>query len=326
NLSIGNKTFFVAGDMLITDDDNTYLCLYNKKMYADNPQLKSKHGDIYKMVYDKKWTYDKFYEMCKAVSQPDENGKWSNENCIYGNISEGYVTAIWVNGAGVRTVEKTADDKLMLNVASDRSTMAFEKVFQIMSDKTNTIRVEEFTDGTGWAKTMDMFINNKGLFMGATVASLMTIRNSAVEDKVQYGVLPVPKLDENQEKYYNGINSYQSTVMGIPITNQENFEATAYLIELLGYYNEGVNRAYYDATLKLQALSDTEDSDMLDFIFNNRLYDLGAIFDWGGKLIGIYSTVMRSGSNTLISEFESVRDLVQEKMDETIAAYSGLFN
>ena len=93
NLRLGDKTYFVAGDMLITDDDYTYCCLYNKDMYADNTSLAAKYGDIYDIVRDGKWTYDIFYEMCKAVSEPDENGQWETAGGTYGNISEGYVTA-----------------------------------------------------------------------------------------------------------------------------------------------------------------------------------------------------------------------------------------
>ena len=67
-------------------------------------------------------------DRCKAVSEPDENGQWETAGGTYGNISEGYVTAIWVNGAGVRTVEKGAEPySLTLNVKSDRSVAALNK-------------------------------------------------------------------------------------------------------------------------------------------------------------------------------------------------------
>lgn len=76
NLRIGEKSYFVAGDMLITDDDYTYCCLYNKDMYKNNADLSGQYGDIYDIVREGRWTYDIFYEMCKVVSQPDENGQW----------------------------------------------------------------------------------------------------------------------------------------------------------------------------------------------------------------------------------------------------------
>ena len=104
---------------------------------------------------------------------------------------------------------------------------------------------------------------------------------SEADQIISFGVLPVPKLDEEQANYFNGINSYQSSVIGIPSSNVENQEATAYLIELLGYYSDSVTDAYYEKTLKLQAVEEDADAEMLDLIFNNRLYDLGAIYNWG---------------------------------------------
>ena len=38
----------------------------------------------------------------------------------------------------------------------------------------------------------------------------------------------------------------------------------------------------------------------------------------GGNLIGIYSSVMRSGTNTLVSTFESQQTAAQTAMDQTI--------
>ena len=262
--------------------------------------------------------------MCKVVSAHDEDVQWGTDGGTYGNISEGYVTAIWVNGAGVRTVEKDGNGGLYLNVASDRSVNAFNKVFEIMADKTNTIRVEQFSSD-GWKKTSRMFMTGKGLFYGTTITAILNIKNAELEDKVYTGVLPVPKLDDEQEEYYCGINAYQSSVIGIPSSNSARLEASCYLIELLGYYSDRVSQAYYEVTMKNQALHDDEDSEMLDYITSHRLYDLGALFNWGGRLIGIYSDVMRSGTNTLISSFEAIQDSAQNAMDDTLEAYREIF-
>ena len=114
-------------------------------------------------------------------------------------------------------------------------------------------------------------------------------------------------------------------MIGIPSSNSARLEASCYLIELLGYYSDRVSQAYYEATMKNQALRDDEDSEMLDYITSHRLYDLGALFNWGGRLIGIYSDVMRSGTNTLISSFEAIQDSAQNAMDDTLEAYREIF-
>ncbi|HAN21686.1 MAG TPA: hypothetical protein DCP51_08470 [Clostridiales bacterium] len=329
NLSITDKTYFVAGDALITDDDNTYLILYNKTMYNENGELFGKHGDIYDFVRNGKWTIDSMYEMAKVVSKPDENGLWSTEGGTYGLLGEAYGTGILVSGAGITSAEKTSDGGMQLMVDSEKSVNSFNKVFSMMTDTSATIRVDHFGYDVGWGKISNMFIGNKGLFYCATTSSITSILNNDTEDKVTYGVLPIPKYDEAQEKYYNGINVYQSTVMAVPTTNIENYEATIYLMEALGFYSKNmssgsVTEAYYDTTLKLQAVDSQDDEDMLDIVFNNRLYDIGAIYDWGGKLLGIYSAVMRSNSNTLISSFEAIKDGAEAAMEQTLEDYKNI--
>lgn len=71
-LTLNDKHYLLSGDAIITDDDYTYLLLYNKTMYADNAELSGKYGDLYDLVREGKWTLDVMYEMMKAVAEPDE--------------------------------------------------------------------------------------------------------------------------------------------------------------------------------------------------------------------------------------------------------------
>lgn len=328
NLSITDKTYFVAGDALITDDDFTYMILFNKKMYEENSQLAAKYGSLYDLVNNGKWTYDVMYEMAKASSSTNANGEWLKEDCNYGFLSEGYSTNILVNGSGVSIGEKTKDGKLQLNVDSERSINAFNKVFALMTDKTATVRVEHFGEA-GWGIIGTMFESGKGLFYSTPACTITGILNSKVENKVQFGVLPIPKYEEKQENYFNGINIYQSSVLAVPTTNQEKLEATCYLLEALGYYSKydfGVTKAYYETTLKLQGSDSENDEKMLDIVFNNRLYDIGGIYNWGGSLLGIYSAVMRSENNTLASSYEQIKSGAEVAMEKTIEEYNKILS
>jgi hypothetical protein len=329
NLTVTDKTYFVAGDALITDDDNTYLILFNKEMYENHSDLTGKYGSLYQLVKDGKWTYDVMTEMAKVVSKPDENGEWATKGGTYGLLGDNYGSGILVSGSGAAEAEKSADGTFKLTVDSERSVNAFNKVFELMADTSKTIRVEQFPDNTGWKTISDMFINKQGLFYMTAASSISTIKNTQAEKIVDYGVLPIPKYSKDQDKYYNGINIYQSTVLAVPTTNVEKLDATIYLLEALGYYSknfsgESVAHAYYETTLKLQAVNSYEDEEMLDLVFNNRLYDIGAIYNWGGNLLGVYSKVLRSGSNTLISYFETIKDAAQTEMEKTIEEYKNL--
>jgi hypothetical protein len=129
-----------------------------------------------------------------------------------------------------------------------------------------------------------------------------------------------------------GINVYQSDVLSIPVCviDEEELEATAYAMELLGYYSmiespfgeNSVTYAWYDNSMKLQSVVDDNDSKMLDLVTSSRIYDLGGAFDWNGKLIGLYSSNLYADANTLSSTWEANLPGVEAAMQATIDAFT----
>lgn len=324
-LSIAGKTYFVSGDALITDDDNIYLYLYNKKMYSENTALTSK-GDIYDIVKDGKFTLDLFEEMCREVSHADENGEWGF-TATYGNLSHAYGATVLVNGCNfaTATADPDTEDYFTLNVASAQGQSIFDKVFTIMSDKQLTQRAELIIGmGTspstyGFSELQEMFVNGNGLFYNTTSSSISILKR--LDMNFEFGVLPTPKFDESQERYCNTVNRYQSSVLGIPICNSANQDATYVLLDALGYYGADVKKAYYEETLQLQALAG-EDAEMLDLVYNSRFYDLGAFFNWGnGKLINLYGSLINSDTNKLASTWEAISASITQDMLDTVEAY-----
>lgn len=330
NLSLdGVKHFFVSGDCMLTDVDNVYLTLFNKKIYADNVDVSGKYGDIYELVRSRQFTLDVFTEMAKAVSVADANGKWSFD-ATFGNLSHSYGATIMVNGCGVAMVEKSADG-LRSTVLDERSQRVFDKVYALMSDKQTTERAEliigkgSHPSSYGFAELEEMFTSGRGLFYNTTVSSISILKNSSVERDFEFGVLPIPLYDENQENYFCAVNRYQSSVIGVPVSAYDNIDAAAFLLNALGYCNtnlpSNVMLAYKELTLKLQA-SDTEDDfEMLDLVFDSRFYDLGSIFTWG-DLYGLYGSLINNAkSNTLVSTYEAMQDKVESAIAETYEEY-----
>ena len=325
----GVKHFFVSGDCMLTDVDNVYLTLFNKKMYADNADVAGKFGDIYQLVRDRKFTLDAFTEMSKAVSVADSNGKWSFD-ATFGNLSHSYGATIMVNGCGVATVEKSPDG-LRSTVLDERSQLVFDKVYKLMSDKQTTQRAEliigkgSHPSSYGFAELEEMFTSGRGLFYNTTVSSISILKNSSVERDFEFGVLPIPLYDEEQENYFCAVNRYQSSVIGVPISAYDDIDAAAFLLNVLGYCNtnlsSNVMNAYKELTLKLQASDSEDDFEMLDLIFESRFYDLGSIFTWG-DLYGLYgSLINNANTNTLVSTYEAMKDKVESAIAETYEEY-----
>lgn len=330
-LSLGNRHFFLTGDAILTDDDNTYLTLFNKDIYAKNADL-SAHGDIYQIVRDGDFTIDLYYEMCKQVSHTDENGSWGF-NATYGNLSHSYGATVMMNGCNVATVGKDENGDLHINVLEARAVNAFQKVYDIMSDKQNTQRAELIIGQSpnnkstyGFAELAEMFIEGRGLFYNTTSSSISSLKGKQMG--FDFGVLPIPKYDTAQENYCNTVNRYHSSAIAIPKTvTGSRFDDVVFALQALGFYNSDVIRAYYQTTLQLQAVTTDNDADMLDIVYNNRFYDIGAIYGWGTgsqTLINLYGAVINDSTNTLVSRWEAMQSAVEDSMQKTIDAYAGI--
>jgi hypothetical protein len=74
SLSVDNKVYFTTGDISIMQKIVSIAVAFNKKMLKDNfPDV-----DMYQMVKDGKWTFDKMIEMSKKITKDsDGNGTYT---------------------------------------------------------------------------------------------------------------------------------------------------------------------------------------------------------------------------------------------------------
>lgn len=175
----------------------------------------------------------------------------------------------------------------------------------------------------GFSELQEMFTSGRGLFYNTTSSSISILKSQSGSMDFEFGVLPIPKYDAQQETYCCTVNRYQSAVLGVPVTNTDNLEATAVLLQALGYYSADVKKSYYQQTLQLQALTDNDDAEMLDLVYSHRFYDLGAMFAWGNNaLIGFYGGVIADDTtNAVVSSWERISSAVESDMKATIDAY-----
>ncbi len=123
-----------------------------------------------------------------------------------------------------------------------------------------------------------MFQGDQGLFMWIRMINIVSLRTMEAD----FGIIPIPKFDETQKEYYNTVNPWTGIFMCVPISNTDS-ENTGIFLEAMAYEGyKNVKTAYYDTLLNGIIARDEESSVMLDIIFANRRYDIGAICTFGG--------------------------------------------
>ncbi len=279
DLTIANKLFFCTGDISIMDNYGTWCVMFNKDI-AENYDL----DNIYDHVNAGTWTLQRMYDMAKEVTKDlDGNGAFDDTD-QWGFLTESYNQyGLWAS-CGQRIIAKDKDDLPTLVAYSDKSVEAIQLVTQFTQDKSCTLLADNVKTGDGGcAFTNEHFGGGNALFI---YGGMWLITKYRAYD-VNFGVVPSPKYDENQDRYYNTYSYANCTAYSIPTTSPD-LDRTGTVMEAMAEVSKyTLTPAYYDVALKGKFIRDEESADMLDIILAQRAYDLGMIFNWGN----MFSTI-----------------------------------
>lgn len=132
--------------------------------YAFNKNLLANAGykteDVFKLVYDKKWTYDKFMEIAKAVTKDEDN---DGEPEIWGVALDCSGSEAWTNGTGPVVFDETTK-KWMANTTDTKFIKAIEFMASLYSEKVCPPKGVEGALSNGDRRTM--FYSGKAGFAG----------------------------------------------------------------------------------------------------------------------------------------------------------------
>ena len=317
DLSIGGKLYFMVGDINTFDNDGTWVILFNKNLKNDL----GIDEDLYALARDGEWTFDKFAELCKGVTYDSNRDGVLDEFDTWGFVTEKYNVLIHTLAAGENIVRKDADDIPYFTFQTETTYNALTKIMDFYMD-TNTVMIADNGrfDNKGytniWEETIvKAFREGRALFYCCGLMNVPGFR--AMED--EFGILPVPKTNADQDSYYHSVSRTNMSALSIP-NSKTDYTELGYIIESLAAESKNtVTPAYYEKSLKYQSFTDDESGEMLDIVFASRSFDLGTVFDWGG-IVGHYMKI----DTDFVSRFESVYPVAQAALEDTLEAIENL--
>ena len=270
DLSINNKLYFVTSDFDTTRFDNIRSLYFNK-------QIIESHGleNPYDIVDSGKWTIDKFIEMAeKTVSDADGNGVMTDTDS-YGYI--GYVelvTDLMLCGAGIKYIDKDHDTGMLIDGTTGEKTVdVYSKIYRLLWGGSTTFdirqpRFSQYLRGLGDRIQEQLFVEDRALFYSECMAWTRVLR----EMEADFGVLPPPKYDEAQDRYYSVmINPYMQM---IPVTVEDPERSGHVLDVLAAASHDTVVDAYVNVTLSGKVARDADTVRMLRLVFDDLSYNI----------------------------------------------------
>ncbi|MCL2813260.1 MAG: extracellular solute-binding protein [Oscillospiraceae bacterium] len=316
-LSFGHKIYFMSGDLLMVNNDTCCGFVFNKELLKDLAL-----EDPYPLVKEGKWTMAKLYDLCKdASSDLNGDGVYDYKDDRFGLIGQRDTLISFLHSAGEYICKKDDNDWPYITFGSERSIAAMEACFKVMYEGNITHNAHHLEGKVPaiYPVSEEMFMDNRVLFMWVRLRIVENLRSM---DK-DFGILPLPKLDESQPIYRTDVISYTGCLMCVPVTTS-NPERTGHILEAICAESKYTTMpAYYDVTLKTKMARDEDSSDMLDIIFANRVWDIGEISNFGDFGWQLIAMSMKNDSN-IASLFEKRQGAMQKDIDKAIGKYEAL--
>ncbi|MBO7666489.1 MAG: hypothetical protein J6S70_03565, partial [Clostridia bacterium] len=268
----------------------------------------------YAMVDDRSWTIDKIYEIGRDFTENLEDAAW-NDKDHYGLHVAFNAPHSFFFGCGGTITETDNDGKIRINMNSESNINIINKVFEI------AYKPDVVTNKTPNCTTFEdicrMFLNDQIMF---TTFALTDLKNFRSVYGFEYGILPYPLLNSEQEDYHCLISTVLVPVVTIPVDCPDPEDVALVLENMAFYSRDTVTRAYYDITLKGRDLGDEESEKMLDLIFSSRVYDLGYIYNFGGLGLLIQNMNDVNDSN-FVSRFAQLEPKAQSQLEEVLYGF-----
>lgn len=264
--SINGRNYFAYSDINIHALGATPCVLFNKPVAEQNDI-----DDLYQLVVDGKWTFDKMAEYIKMITRDlDGDGKIT-ELDMHGFIGNTFVIDCFLSGTGYQTITKDGDDLPILNIQTEEYYNIISAIQDICSEETGSFICDRYNGVDREYAPMDALDQDRALFWIANLKGVERMRNM----ESAFGILPIPKLNDAQESYQIHYQANIGGAMSIPVT-VGNTDMVGRVLEDMSYLSmREVKPAYIDVLLEGKFLRDEESLVTLEIMFDSYYSDIG---------------------------------------------------
>ena len=265
--SIGNKLFFITGDISTNVLHMMYCVFYNKTMMEDYGL-----GDPVQMVKDRTWTIDQWQSMTSGLYQDIDGVAGKSEGDVFGAGFQYYHLDAIVQGSGFKLLENTDEDGQYIAITEDFYSQKLDGYIDDMIE---------------WVKTNDVYNDTK--YAGVSETAFLEGRSAFQINRAQYGfqlqetdldygILPPPMLDPSQQESYVTSLGNPYTIYSMSRSTVDGDRAAA-VLQTMGYYGYSLTTpAIFDVTFKGKFSKDPNAMDMFNLVRDAIGFDLGILY------------------------------------------------
>lgn len=304
----------VATSINVNDKDATAALAFNKTI-ASNNQLE----DLYTLVREGKWTYDKLAEMAEATYNDSNGDGTMTPDDVYGFLGGRDVIDSLYHGSGSQFITKNENDEFVFTFGTERDVDVISKGIDIVNSSW-------YFNHHAWKDQSDIlyrqiFETGHGLFFWMRLDDVTNMRAGEAD----FGIIPTPKYEESQDAYYSMVSQHTTGLMSVPITlTGDKLSEVGMVLEALAAESHyTLIPEYIETSLKTKNSRDAESADMLDIILGNRVFDPMNVYSFANFGDAIMDAA-DANNKDMASLIKSKEKLVNKSIEKVLKAVSAV--
>lgn len=258
--AINGKNAFAVGDMCTASYTSTAVIFFNKSLATEyNVE------DCYALVDSGEWTYEKHMTVGKQVNVDLNANGVTDAGDQFMLIAANWYYQPYFYGMGYKLLTKDENGNPALGELNETQYNVLRSLIETVNSSECWYKAKYDKQGS----TTRTFQEGRGLFWVQLMVSCKSLRDAEFD----FGILPLPKSDVEQQEYISYLHT-KTSLISVPV-NVSDPDTVACVIEQMCKMSGDILRpAYFDVLFDGIIARDPESTRMLDIIYSNVYMDL----------------------------------------------------
>lgn len=314
--SVAGKLYGFIGDASLSLYKDMTVMFFNKRIWDEYKQ-----PNPYDLVRNNEWTLDKMIELTAGMAADlNGDGAYDAENDQLAYLAEQVPNGTFQTSLELKVVEIDDSGMPVCLGLTEKFVNAYDKMLGL--HKNPGVMTMSSIDDKSY-RSMNTFANGNVATMTNFLYSTEYLRDM----KDDYGILPMPKYDANQEKYVSQLGT-STSMLFVPVTTGD-VALTSKVMEAFAYYTQQmVVPKYYEVALKEKYARDDDMAEMLDIVRDGAAFDF--VFVYGAGCLknapNSYFRFWDTNTDDVASAFAANEAAFVASLEELIKKYEAIEN
>ena len=308
DMTIRGKLYMAIGDISPTELLTSECLLFNKALFDANGITYP-----YEDALNGTWTLDKLFAIADGrTTDLNGDGEIKVEDDLFSlTCWNDYGNALFY-GAGGDGSHFDADGNVVIDIDLEKFANIYNKIYAVINGTKANYENQEHE------RSFKVFEEGRAFFCGITFQKIETFLREMEDD---YGVLPNPKYDENQQNYSTCVSGAGSMVVAPKTCTDPEFIGS--MLEAMAAVSyDMITPDLIDTMVSTKNARDRESSEIVQMIIRNRNFDTARMHDI--NISGYVEKLILADSTDVASYFAKNEKTFEKRLEEINKAYADL--